>query len=170
MKKPFLFYGLLIILFYFPLSAQELKIRAPKLSITKETAVVTGSVRRSETCIEIRVTEIKEINGKMARVGVIDKEHMGLWLGVTVFIKYADGRKVEKDFNTRLVTGSFKEVYTDESGSIFAGAVETIWSAKLWKGKVYPQACAEWNDDGKPCEYCKRNGYHMWHLIKSTEW
>ena len=165
-----LFVALAFLAFSSVAQAQELEIRGPLISITKEKAVVSGSVRRSSRCIEIRVTEIKKINGKRARTGVTDKEYKGLWLGVTVFITDVAGRTKERDFDARRVKGNFKETYTAEGGSILDGAIKTTWVARLWHGKVYPQACAEWSDDGKPCEYCERNGYHMWSPVARAEW
>ncbi len=160
-KRVGLFVALAFLAFSSVAQAQELKIRGPIASITKKKAVVTGSVPRSSRCFKIRATAIKEIKGKRARIGVKDNEYKGLWLGVTVFITDAAGRTEERDFPARRVTGHFKETYTAYGGSILDGATKTIWVARLWEGKVYQQACAEWNN-GRPCEYCERNGYHMY--------
>ena len=162
--------AVLTLLFSLGIHAQEVDIRGPMLSITKEKAIVSGFVPRSDKCIEIRETEIKEMNGRRAMVGVVDAEYNGLWLGVTVMITDASGETKEIDFEARRVAGRFKETYNATGGSILDGAMKTVWIARLWRGKVYPRACAEWSDEGESCEYCQKSGYHMYSAVADAEW
>lgn len=147
----------------------ELEINGSITSLLKDKAIVKGYVPNSSTCQDIVRTEIKEINGRKARVGVTGSEYKGLFLGVSVVINYADGWEEEIDFDAKIVKGSFRESYELPSTKVL-NATSIKWTARLWHGRVFPQACKEWSDNGSACKYCKNNGYHMWSPVERADW
>jgi hypothetical protein len=74
-----------------------------------------------------------------------------LWLAYTV--KWADG--TEKDYTPQKVTGKFTERLTFQARPQSLGEVTVC----LWRYKVSKNRCAK--DNGKACEYCGKNGFHM---------
>lgn len=97
-----------------------------------------------------RITDLKVWPAGASVSGITEKG--SLWLGYTVY--WSDG--YEKDYPPIKVKGSFSKSLVFQVRP--QGLDEVITC--LWRYKVSAKRCAK-DNGGTPCQYCRKNGFHM---------
>ena len=97
-----------------------------------------------------QITQLKVWNPNATVTG--RTEGGSLWLAYTV--RWNDG--LEKDYEPMKVKGDFSKTLSFQVRP--QGLSEVI--VCLWREKVSSSECAKRNG-GQPCQYCRKNGFHM---------
>lgn len=97
------------------------------------------------------ITQLKVWNPNATVTGITRKGK--LWLAYTVY--WNDG--IEKDYKPIRV-GKGKFTKTISWSAMHPEGLDKVVVC-LWRYKVSAKRCAK--DNGKMCEYCKKNGFHM---------
>ena len=127
--------------------------------------VIFGSIqthaREGDSNADGRITGVK--NGYFEIVVEGYTEDGPLWLGCTFY----PGTENERDLEPVRVRGKFEVSFDVPTESRYGGIVdrarslvEADYAVALWGWKVDKSECRN-GSGGRPCTYCRKNGFHM---------
>ena len=86
-----------------------------------------------------------------------------LWLGFTWLTPTGD-----IDVDVQKVNGDFKKNFTVPLYKIDKNSMSCKYAVSLWRWKVSKKECNR-GPNGGPCNFCKKNGYHMEDRVSSIK-